>query len=314
MVENRHPVVDRLLRSPGYEQAWTALGQASGSDLSSLLLGAFADRVRDRTPADLVAQYQSDRFVGAAQADALELARLHVRALELASTRYQAVALAPVVPLGTHAVLGDIPQNNVVSTIRMTEVTADPTNSLAFEAAARRSDLMAMEARSSEAVHLVAAHRVLRAQHFEGPRSFAHFSLLGLVSAGRDQGNYRFEIESVLEHLRVLVAIVESATAAPIRIRLSAFDEVLGAGCDEIAAALVSDTTSCELWPDREHARGYYNSIAFNLSVKLGDEVFDIGDGGDVDWTQTLLQSRKERLVIGGLGLERLAMLVAEQS
>jgi hypothetical protein len=35
---------------------------------------------------------------------------------------------------------------------------------------------------------------------------------------------------------------------------------------------------------------------------------FEIADGGLVDWTQRLVPSRKERLMISGLGVERLAL------
>jgi len=33
-----------------------------------------------------------------------------------------------------------------------------------------------------------------------------------------------------------------------------------------------------------------------------------VADGGHVDWTQQLVASRKERLMISGLGLDRLAL------
>jgi hypothetical protein len=38
-----------------------------------------------------------------------------------------------------------------------------------------------------------------------------------------------------------------------------------------------------------------------------GTSRVDVGDGGFVDWTQRLLGNRKERLLISGIGIDRLA-------
>lgn len=53
----------------------------------------------------------------------------------------------------------------------------------------------------------------------------------------------------------------------------------------------------------------YYPSLCFKLDVVAGGEQVDVADGGVVDWTQSLLGNRKERLTIGGLSLDRLALL-----
>ena len=34
------------------------------------------------------------------------------------------------------------------------------------------------------------------------------------------------------------------------------------------------------------------------------NEIFEIADGGFVDWTQQILQNKKERFLIGGIGFE----------
>jgi hypothetical protein len=39
-------------------------------------------------------------------------------------------------------------------------------------------------------------------------------------------------------------------------------------------------------------------------------ELEEIGDGGFTDWSQQLTTSRKERLLISGLGLDRLASVM----
>src|SRR5215469_5133838 len=90
------------------------------------------------------------------------------------------VTLPPLVPLGTHAVLGPMSQDKVVTTMRATDVAADPTNALALEAAVRRK---AGDVRQT--VRLAAFQRVVRAPK-PPPGNLPHFSLLGLVTAGRD--------------------------------------------------------------------------------------------------------------------------------
>ncbi len=49
----------------------------------------------------------------------------------------------------------------------------------------------------------------------------------------------------------------------------------------------------------------YYRGATFGVSV-AGVEVVE---GGFVDWTQTLLSDRKERLVVSGIGIELLARI-----
>lgn len=299
-----------MLADPQTAAAFEVLTERlSGADLTTLLLELFARRAESVSAADVMRTHRTDRFVEPSSIDALALTRVGLAALEATSPPFDPLVLAPVVPLGTHHATGATPQNNVVSTIRMTEVAADTTNSLALEAAVRRAALLAGEPRSAEVVRLSAVHRVTRAQVFDGPRSFAHFSLLGLVSAGRDRGNYTFERERVGEQIRTLIAAVRATTPARIEVRLTAFAPDLDGHCERLAEELASATVATALDPDREHGRGYYRSLCFKLHVEFDGEWVELGDGGDVRWTADLLGNRKERLVIAGLGLDRLAML-----
>ncbi len=51
---------------------------------------------------------------------------------------------------------------------------------------------------------------------------------------------------------------------------------------------------------------GYYSGMRFNLfaTTDEGEELFLV-DGGPTDWTQKLLQNKKERLMTSGMGTER---------
>lgn len=308
-----HPALRRLLQSPTHRQAYDTLTRGlSGADLTSLLMATFADRAKSVRAADLLRQYGNDRFVAPSPVDGLQLARANWQALQTAAPTFEPVTLAPVVPFGTHFAMGATPQNNVVSTARLTEVAADPTNSLALEAATRRSRLLREQRRSTDEVKLAASHRVTRAQHFDGPRSFAHFSLFGLVTAGRDRGNLSFELAAIAEHVQVLINVVQAFAPLNVTVAVCAFNPHMADACAELCRSLESSTVSCSLDPDRDHGRGYYRNVCFKVNAVRDGTSFEVGDGGDVGWTQGLVQSRKERLVISGLGLDRLVMVATE--
>jgi hypothetical protein len=61
---------------------------------------------------------------------------------------------------------------------------------------------------------------------------------------------------------------------------------------------------------DRKQGRGYYGQLCFKIfaTPSKGREQ-ELVDGGDVDWTQKLLNNAKERLIISGCGSERLSEL-----
>lgn len=222
---------------------------------------------------------------------------------------FEPVELAPLAPLGTHSAFSRVDQNNVVTTVRMTEVAADPTNQLALEAAVRRQGQLRSAPRSTEQIRLCGIERVVRAQVFDGPGSFAHFSLLGVVIGGRSLGGRRFELGALCDVLVGLSGLVAEATDHRVGIQLTDFDgsyrEVLAAVADQVA----TDRVTCSIDDERSHGRGYYPDVCFKLFVDTGDEVIEVGDGGAVDWASALLQNRKERLLIGGVSLERLALL-----
>jgi hypothetical protein len=58
--------------------------------------------------------------------------------------------------------------------------------------------------------------------------------------------------------------------------------------------------------PGRLAAVGYYAGVMLNIDVELAGQRLSVADGGTVDWTQRLLSHRRERLLVSGIGLERL--------
>ena len=62
--------------------------------------------------------------------------------------------------------------------------------------------------------------------------------------------------------------------------------------------------TAIQVVETSEKEIGYYKGIQYKVDIKWGDKTFEIGDGGFVDWTQQLLQNKKERLLIAGFGFD----------
>jgi hypothetical protein len=122
----------------------------------------------------------------------------------------------------------------------------------------------------TKTVRLCACHRTLRAQAFAPPFS-QHFRLLALCAAGR-AGDAD---ELLAEQIEFYVRFLEAADVGPVAV-------------------------------DREPRKGnYYSDATFGMTV-AGAEIVE---GGLVDWTQTLLSDRKERLLVSGIGIELLARI-----
>lgn len=311
--EPLHPAVERIVREHGGHDLLHLLGQGlSGADLTALMLDVTRRRAAALSPADVLAAYERDRFVQLAAVDARRLLEIEFVALDAVTPPFVPVATSPLTPLGTHSVVAGVHQNRVVATVRRSEVAADPTASLALEAAVRRRRLLAGDRRSREIVHLAASERVVRAQRFDRPRSFAHFTLLGLVSAGRDTGNRSFELATMREHLQALVRVIERLGWPRVSIELTDFGGCHGDVLDALMTALAGDSVQVSARPDRTAARGYYPNLCFKLSVVSDGEIVEVGDGGIATWTQSLVGSGKERLMTSGLSLERLALIQAD--
>lgn len=304
------PAIKRILRKvDGHEILDALTSEISGSEFTTLMLEIVRRRTDALVPSSVLRQYQDDRFTRPSRLDSVRLHEMQLTAIRTVASDFDAIETSPLTPLGTHSVIAGVNQNRVVTTIRGTEVAADPTNSVALEAAVRRRELLATDARSSAPVHLASIDRVVRAQKFDGPLSFAHFSLLGLVSAGRDTGHHSFEATALRKHIEMLARVAGRLGFDSARVELTDFDGSYGAVIDGVQRDVAGETITVGVSPQRTAGRDYYPHLCFKLSVLTGTEEVEIADGGLVDWTRSLVSSNKERLMISGLSLDRLAAL-----
>ena len=267
------------------DRVWAALGeqarsvlteQLSPTDLQTLLLDLVRTRAGRVDPARLVRRWTDDRFVTPAAVDPRRHAALVARAWALLPSEFVGVELAPVTPLGTCAAVAEVDQHRIVSTVRGSEVLSDPTNVLALEAAVRRRN-------GPGDVHLAAHHRVLRAQRF-APGAANHFSLLALVSSGRDRGSQVTELDFLSRHLDAWRTLLTPSLGP--------------------AGFTVTYTEGAP----------YYAGLRFKIMAETDDGAVEIGDGGLTDWTAKLRADAKERCLISCVATERWLGLLAPAS
>ena len=300
--------LERVLARIGGIGTVERLAGLSGSDFTSVMLEVARRRAARETPASVLRRYERDRFVRPGHSSVRAVRRAEDALLGCLPDDVEVVLLAPLVPLGAHSALGPVSQHKVVTTIRACEVAADPTNALALEAAARR-------VRSKETmVRLAAAQRVVRAQRF--PAGFyPHFEVFGLVTAGRDTGSLRFERSALAEHLRFAIRGLTAAGAPRVQIELTPLsdrgEQIMTAVTEDLAHDPGDGRVEMVADRDREAGRGYYRDLCFKVNAYNDGERTEIGDGGFTDWTARLTANQKERLLISGLGTERLAALRA---
>jgi len=281
------------------------------TDLQSLLLEVYRERARRRKPSDLLADYQTDRFVRPASISPVRLHEWEGVAFSQLAPDFELLALSPLCPLGTNSVVAKVDQNWAVSTIRNSEVVSDSTNVLALECALRRGHLLRQEPKSATAVHLAASQRLVRGQRYQDPKLLSHFSALVLCSAGRDVGSLRFELRSLGLHISFYVRALRAFLGPELLLRLSASDFVVPPRQAMVTSQLIEplrDELGIEAVFDRQRTsgRGYYAGLCFHLQAMApSGRWLELVDGGAADWTQQLLSDAKERLVISGIGNER---------
>jgi hypothetical protein len=315
-------LLDRIVRESGVDDLLDVLSERlTPTDLQSVLLEVYRRRAAGRTAAEVLARYVDDRFVRPSPLRPDRLVEFDRLAFRRLSQAFEPVELSPVAPLGVCSALAPIDQNFAVSTVRNTEVVSDPTNVLALECAVRRRALLGRDPRSAARVRLCTSHRTVRTQRVDRPGFFAHFRLFALVTAGRDEGSYRFETESAPEHIAMHLLMLDAAR----QIDLQLFDlrvHVANLEGDRFAAAIEREivdplaarfpAVEFQVGPRPADARDYYQGLRFTILARDAAGVeHHLSDGGFTPWTQALLSSGKERLLVSGIGTERLCSVFA---
>jgi hypothetical protein len=312
MPPNRSDIICKIETKAGVPGLAKLLAdRLTGSELNSLLLSVFDQRVRQTSPDQLLKQYQANRFVQPADVDMIRLLQLELETLVfLRDRQFQPLELSPAAQLGCCSVVGAVSQDKIVSAVRNTEILSDATNSLALYIAGIKKN----KPEAAELMRFCTVQRHMRAQELKVRGHTAHFKIGCMVTAGRDDGDYRFECSRLKEQLAALCALFRQWGIPAVRVKLQrregyADPERL---MKRVAEQLGTEQELPEILIDKDAGpNNYYKGIQFKLIIAVNGRETEIADGGLTDWTQKLLGNPKERLLICGFGLEWLHKLMS---
>jgi hypothetical protein len=299
--------IARVLRTD--DGLFSRLAALQSADVRAVLFDLAARRAGALRPADILRRYEAAATLKPAPLDAASHRQFESWAMDMLPNGFVELVLAPHAPLGTSSVLGGFSQDRILTTIADTEVVSDSTNVLALECAHRRRAPAAR--REQPPTRLAACHRMLR------PREGAHFGLLALCTAGRDRGSFALQVDALREQLDWHLGVI-TGHARHLKLEVMLTDLSSGLRRSVLQQDLLRPiktawpTIDCGFDDDRQAGRGYYIEACFAISAVHPDgSRTNLSDGGLTDWTARLLADHKERLVISGLGSERLTTVAA---
>jgi hypothetical protein len=284
------------------------------SELNSLLLDVFDRQTDQLSPPELLQQYQKNRFVKPADTNFLGLRELETKLLRIFETfQFKAIELSPVAPLGSCSVVATADQKKILSALRGTEVLADATNALALHVSDLKKDGQWKPVFPTDQLRFSTIQRHVRTPKVAIPGHTQHFKIGCLVSSGRDTGGFQFERESLAEHVAVMTAVLRDALHVDaLRFKLIQRSED-GRLLEQVKDHILQLRKDIIIETETDPIRGnsYYKGMQYKVIITVRGQEYEIGDGGFVDWTQQLLQNKKERFLITGLGVEMLFRLVS---
>jgi hypothetical protein len=269
-----------------------------GSQLQSLLLEVMGARATARAPAEVLAQYQRDRFCAPAAVDQRTLHAVE-GALLAAAEGFEALELSPVAPLGACSTVAVTGQHRVLSALRSTEIVADPTNVLALECAAR------MRSSRDRPVHLATSQRVIRAQAVPPVPGFSqHFRIFVLASGGVETRDHGFTVAALTRHVRTMLAALDRLERGGFALGARRIDVLATRERAALGDRIADDLGAIASRKLLEHSY-YSGGLRYMLWVTAPDgEALPLADGGAFDWLARLTANRRAVYVASGLGAQ----------
>jgi hypothetical protein len=115
----------------------------------------------------------------------------------------------------------------------------------------------------------------------------------------------------VAEHVCAVAAGLAAAGFERIQLALTPLTPTGQAVAEAVATLIAGAAVEVVRDNGREAGRGYYRDLCFKINVNAAGEWAEVGDGGFTDWAARLTASNKERLLISGIGIDRVAALMA---
>jgi hypothetical protein len=314
--ERQHnPIVERIKEEAGIPKLVETLIDMPNTDLQSLLLEVFEEKADDTGVAEINTALERNPFVQMSSVDQRDLLRFDSIAYGVLPPMYKGVELSPLVPFATNRMLAGINQKRILSTTRNSEVISDPTTALALQCAQERAYRIKVNPKDATSVALAASQRVIRQDPVKKEGYSQHFKTFTLAVAGRDIGFERFEKENLLEHLRAFLTIIkllnESGEYAINDITVAISDVSKRPGLlesidTEVLKELQEVFTETTFTVDSDRASNYYKSLCYSIAARVAKDraMMSIAGGGITSWTEMLVGSKKERLLVGSIGSE----------
>lgn len=284
--------------------------ELSGADLNSLLLEVFARRAQNLSAPALLKQYEQNRFVQPAETDFIHLTERSLQTLQcLREHHFKPLQVSPLSQLGTCSVIATVDQDKVVSALRNCEVMSDATNALALYIGSQKKK----QKNSIGDAHIkyCTVQRHVRSQPFQLKGFSPHFTIGCMVSSGVDTGSYAFEKKAIADHFVALGDLLTNVfNTGRVRFKLQKREDYPDSFIPAVLLHLQNRLPKIEITIDETPGvNNYYKGLQFKAIITLQQRDFEIADGGLVDWTQQLLNNKKERFFISGFGLELLNKL-----
>jgi hypothetical protein len=279
----------------------------AASELWSLLLDVFESRARARTPAEVLRQWERDRFTPPAATDQRTIVRIDAAVLDAAvASGFETIELSPLAPLGACVTVAPTTQRRIVSALRATEVVSDPTNVFALECARR------LRESPSTAVRLATSHRTVRAQPAPPGKGFAqHFRLFALGSGGVETRDHAFVVEELVRHIRTQLAVLDALAGLGYAIGERALTLLSRPDRDGLADRITAALAEAGVASTRavlEHPY-YSGGLRFMLSARAPDgNHLPLADGGAFDWLARLTSNRRAVFVASRMGTQLVAL------
>jgi hypothetical protein len=303
-------IVDKILERIEHPELLDTLKKLSGTELNSILLEVFNQQIKDRTAPEMLKLYRLNRFVKPADLPVLALREVELHLLQIFKTDgFDPIELSPVSILGSCSVVAPADQKKILSALRGTEVLADATNAIALHISDLKQSNLWQPATPDAKLKFATIQRHVRTQAISGKGFTPHFKIGCLVTAGMDAGNFSFEKEAISQHVAIMKKIFEGYYKVE-RLSFRLMCRKGYADSSRLAGELKKDLElqhpeiDVVIVENPENEIEYYKGIQYKVDIAVKGKPYEIGDGGFTDWTQQLLQNKKERLLITGFGFE----------
>lgn len=314
--KNNEAILHRIIQDSENPELFQTLLRIPNTDYQSLVLELSEEKSSKIGKGELNKVLEENPFVQTSAVEQKVFTEFDSFAYNLLPSKYMSVELSPLVPFATNKILAGISQKRIFSVTRNAEIVSDPTTALALYCARERILKLSQNSRNADPVSLASSHRVIRQENVKKAEYSSHFRTFALAVAGRDIGHEAFEKENVREQLFFFLNLLKvlnefgGYSINKMEINIANADnshkELLDILNDSVFENLKQSFPEVDFYFDPYANSDYYKSIFYRITGfnQKGEGPISIAGGGITDWTEILVSSKKERLLVGAIGTE----------